>query len=158
MGRPPKPAALKRLHGTARADRPQGVELPPGCPDCPKHITGEARKQWRRVVPELVKHGIVSLIDASILELYCTAYANWRQAQAEWNSRGLLIDTPHGPMKNPAVIVTQDERKECARLGNLLGLDPSGRVKLKAEKPVQAVDEFEKFLATPTIVPVEKTG
>jgi P27 family predicted phage terminase small subunit len=152
-GRPPKPTALKRLQGTLRAHRPQGVELPPmEMAECPEHIVKEARKQWHRIVGELVRHKIVATVDASVLELYCTAYANWKQAQAEWDEQGSTVEGKFGPVKNPVVQICQDERKEVMRLGSLLGLDPSGRVRLKVVKPEDEDDDDDDQLP-PVIEP-----
>jgi P27 family predicted phage terminase small subunit len=135
-----------------REDRVKGIELPIEMAECPEHVKGEARKQWHRIVDQLLKYKIVSTVDASILELYCTAYANWKRAQAEWDEQGSVLEGPHGPVKNPIVKICQDERKEVMRLGGLLGLDPSGRVRLKAVEQRESTDATADFLFEPKVV------
>ena len=62
--------------GTYRADRhgplPDAAE---GEPARPKGMTGDARKHWDRIVPDLVKRGMAKAIDAAALEQLCHLWA-----------------------------------------------------------------------------------
>ena len=44
-------------------------------PGCPSHLLKEARKEWKRITPELVKLGLIAKIDRAALALYCQAWA-----------------------------------------------------------------------------------
>lgn len=44
-------------------------------PSFPKHLWVEARKEWKRITPELVKYGLMSKLDRAALSLYCQAWA-----------------------------------------------------------------------------------
>ena len=46
-------------------------------PDCPRHLLPQARKEWKRIGPELERLGLVSRIDRAALALYCQEYAWW---------------------------------------------------------------------------------
>ena len=55
-GRPRKPEALKRLHGTARADRKVGkIASPNGRPLMPVGISRQARRIWKSLGPSVVE-------------------------------------------------------------------------------------------------------
>ena len=49
------------------------VELP----DFPSWIWPEAKKEWKRIGPLLVKDGLVAKHDRAALTLYCQAWAKW---------------------------------------------------------------------------------
>lgn len=46
-------------------------------PGCPRHLLAEARKEWKRISPELEQLGIISRIDRTALAMYCQEYAWW---------------------------------------------------------------------------------
>ena len=55
-GRPRKPEALKRLHGTARADRKVGkIASPNGRPLMPVGMSCQARRIWKSLAPSVVE-------------------------------------------------------------------------------------------------------
>lgn len=56
-------------------------------PDCPRHLLKEARKEWKRITPELEILGLVSRIDRAALALYCQEYAWW-----VWHDEALQRD------------------------------------------------------------------
>jgi phage terminase small subunit len=40
-------------------------------------LIAEAKKEWRRITPELQSLGLIARIDRAALALYCQAYARW---------------------------------------------------------------------------------
>jgi phage terminase small subunit len=58
------------VHALSGAIEPE-IEIP----GCPKHLLPEARKEWKRITPELAALGLVSRIDRSALALYCQEWA-----------------------------------------------------------------------------------
>ena len=44
-------------------------------PGCPRHLWTEAKKEWRRIAPELLRYGLISKLDRAGLALYCQAWA-----------------------------------------------------------------------------------
>jgi P27 family predicted phage terminase small subunit len=148
-GPPPKPTKLKKLEGTYRKDRDQGgneLAPPPAVPICPRWITGAAKAEWDRIVPQLAELGVLTGLDGGQLERYCDAYGNWLQAKAEVKKHGQMIKTPFGPQKNPAVKTAFDERKEADRLAQELGLSPSARSRVKVPEKPPEEDQTEAFL------------
>jgi P27 family predicted phage terminase small subunit len=59
-------------------------------PNCPPHIRGEARKEWRRIGSELVRLGLVARIDKAALALYCQLWQRWIEAEDAVREIGLV--------------------------------------------------------------------
>ena len=61
-GRPRKPTAILKLHGTDRGDRRYSGEPDPevSIPDRPKFLKGEAKKEWDRIAPKLEKKTVLN--------------------------------------------------------------------------------------------------
>lgn len=88
-GRPPKSKAQHQLEGTYRKDRHEKrgtkLELVQLGISCPSSITGDAKKVWDSVIPELAKAGLITLVDAPQLEhaFRCYQYAMTCRATIE---------------------------------------------------------------------------
>ena len=82
-GAKPKPTKLKALSGTLRSDRlnPHEPETRPAVPRCPEHLGPEAKREWRRLAPQLARMGLLCKIDRAALALFCQAWARWIDAE-----------------------------------------------------------------------------
>jgi P27 family predicted phage terminase small subunit len=72
----PKPVQLKVLEGNPgkRAlDLSGGVNPRIEIPSPPRHLSPEARKEWKRITPLLEELGLISGLDRTALALYCQA-------------------------------------------------------------------------------------
>ena len=80
-GKRPTPTKVLKLRGSWRA-KGRADDLLFSCnrPMMPRWLTGPAAKEWKRIVPELEKMGILAPVDSTMLAMYCTAFAEWRQA------------------------------------------------------------------------------
>lgn len=73
------PANVHLLRGNP--SKKTGAELQAGVhpdveiPNCPPHLRPEAKKEWKRIAPELEKLGLISRLDRTALALYCQAWA-----------------------------------------------------------------------------------
>src|SRR5215831_14966714 len=56
-------------------------EIPPQCPDPPRHIEGYAFDEWWRIAPELYRINLLTVADVGPLAAYCQAYGRWRIAE-----------------------------------------------------------------------------
>jgi P27 family predicted phage terminase small subunit len=64
----------------------------PGEPEMPK-LSRQASKEWKRIVPILMKLGILTVADGPALAMYCAAWARWQQAEQQLSgSRDLTSD------------------------------------------------------------------
>ena len=81
-GPKPTPTAQLRLVGSreleTRRDEPQ-PEL--GAPKMPYKLPAEAKAEWKRVVPELTKVGVLALIDRAVLITYVESWSEYRDAR-----------------------------------------------------------------------------
>ena len=78
-GPKPLPANVHLLRGNASkksaAELAGTIQPEIEIPGCPKHLLPEAKKEWRRIAPELQSLGLISKLDRTALALYCQAYA-----------------------------------------------------------------------------------
>lgn len=91
-GPKPVPSNVLALRGSWRAKAPNAdgrVEPQIEIPGCPKHLLPEARKEWKRISPELEKLGLISRLDRTALALYCQSYAHlvWHEQMFERDKR-----------------------------------------------------------------------
>ncbi len=84
----PKPVALKVLEGNPgkRAlNLEEGVNPRIEIPTPPKHLSKEARKEWKRVTPLLEELGLISGLDRAALALYCQAVGRLSELEEAFN-------------------------------------------------------------------------
>jgi len=86
-GPKPLPANVHLLHGNPSkkplADLIDSLQPEIEVPSFPKHLWMEARKEWKRIAPELMRYGLISKLDRAALALYCQAWArkDWAEQQ-----------------------------------------------------------------------------
>lgn len=86
-GPQPLPANVHRLNGNPSkkplAELLDSLQPEIEVPGFPKHLWPEARKEWKRIAPELMRYGLISKLDRSALALYCQAWArkDWAEHQ-----------------------------------------------------------------------------
>ncbi len=137
-GPKPLPTAVKRLRGTDQPCRSNPSEPPviPGAPDPPEFLDDVARAEWDRLVPELVRRGLLEVIDRAVLTTYTTA---WSQlARAEYALRvegGVLIDTHGRSFTSPYTQLAASARAQLLAAARELGLSPSARTTVRATTP-----------------------
>jgi P27 family predicted phage terminase small subunit len=153
MGRPRKPSSLKLLHGDfdINPQRQNHNEPKPetGCPDCPAYLTGEARKEWKRIAAELGKIKVLTMVDRAGLEQYCKTYELWRKCLLETKRHGLIIVEPlfdrlgnevgSKVSENPAAKMARAYSDQIQRLLAQFGLTPAARTRLSVEKETAPV-------------------
>jgi len=130
----PKPTALKILEGNP-GKRPLNAREPqpePGIPECPEHLTGDARKEWERITPLLDAVGLLSEMDMAGVAGYCQAWGHFVDANRKLNRHGILLKgkTEGEYTINPYYRVAQDASKELRQYLDGLGLSPSSRTRI----------------------------
>lgn len=157
MGRRALPANVHMLRGNPSkkpvADLVDGLQPEVEIPGCPKHLLPEARKEWRRITPELERYGLVSKLDRSALSLYCQAWARWvwaeeqlarsmaiaEQQRAEAAARGeewkggdgMTVPTPNGHMSySPHWVIANKAAQQVREFLAAFGLSPETRGKV----------------------------
>jgi P27 family predicted phage terminase small subunit len=168
-GPKPLPANVHMLRGNpskkSLADLVDELQPEVEIPGCPPHLLPEARKEWKRITPELERYGLVSKLDRSALALYCQAWARWvwaerqlqraqrlaeeKMAEAEAAGKeytggdGLTVPTPNGHMSySPHWVIANKAMEQVHKYQASFGLDPASRGRVNPSK-VRQRDMFD---------------
>lgn len=147
-GRKPKPSRLRQLQGNpgkrAIKDEPKPKAL---APTRPGWLLPEAKREWTRVVAELKRLEMLTLVDRAALAGYCQAYARAVEAERVVTEEGTTYKTPTGQLKpRPEVAIALREWQAVRMFCEQFGLTPSSRTRLGTRKPSDDKDEFEEWL------------
>jgi len=149
-GRKPKPVARKVAAGNPgkRALNQQQPDFGTVTDvEAPQWLDDEARAMWARVTPLLCKQQILQFTDLHLVEVFCSAYSNWRRAQALLSREGPVVPgAKGGVVKNPAATVVRESAAIMASYGAMLGLDPSSRQRLIGPKKPGQGNPFAALL------------
>ena len=136
-GRPPKPTALKRLAGNpGKRKLGEGEPTPPAKkPPCPKHLQGEARKEWNRMSKQLFALGLLTQVDRAALAAYCQAWAHWVEANEQVEKLGMIVTTDNGyPQLSPYWTIAQQAAKMMKSYLTEFGMTPGSRSRLNVDR------------------------
>ena len=129
-GRPATPTALKILRGNP-GKRPLAHDEPkprPVAPECPAWLLAEAKREWRRVAPELERLGLLTMVDGAAFAGYCQAYGRWVQAERALKKHGLTTETSTGYLApRPEVVISRQSLQLVKAFCSEFGLTPSAR-------------------------------
>lgn len=124
-GRKRKSDVLKIANGTYRADRDGDPDLKPtpiGEPKRPRFRLKAASQFWDQHVPELVRMGVASSIDAPRLQTMCEAWALLRAATSAVNK---------DPISQPARAAYAEYSRQFSTAASEFGLNPSSRSRIQ---------------------------
>jgi P27 family predicted phage terminase small subunit len=148
-GPAPKPTVLKVLQGNP-GKRPLNQNEPkpkPIAPKCPSWLDKEAKREWKRVAPELERLGLLTVVDGAALAAYCQAYSRWKQAEEIIKREGMTFTTETGYlMPHPAVKIAEKSMQLIKAFCAEFGLTPSSRCRMSLPEQKED-DEFEEFLS-----------
>lgn len=162
-GRPPKPTALHKLHGT-KPERSRKAEPQPlgDLTDAPEWFTASERDGWDYAI----KHsppGLLKRIDRGILVLWVGAEDRNRRAMMaqdkidENATAPMLVKGPDGLMISPYIEIIDRASKIMFRAADAMGFSPVARPRLKVEAPAGKDDKANPW-ATLRMIPGGKTG
>lgn len=138
-GRKAKPRHLKILEGNpgkrALKDEPRPTPRPP---KPPTWLSKEAAAEWKRLVPELDRVGLLTLVDRAALAAYCEAWSTHKEAVGDVKRNGIKLEI---------------ERERFSRNGDSLGVDvivvPNPAVKVQKEMASLMRGYMAEFGLTP---------
>jgi P27 family predicted phage terminase small subunit len=139
----PKPRSLKILEGNPgkrhlkNEPQPENALLV-----CPWWLKKDrvAFNEWNRVVPELYKLGLLTKIDQSILEVYCSQYAIYRESIRLLSKEGLTtINAREGIKANPHSAIAREAAKIIKAVAIEFGFTPSSRGRISM--PQESLDD-----------------
>ena len=137
-GPAPKPTAIRRAQGNPgkrpfEDTEPRPLVVEPGCP---AHLDAEARLEWRRLVPILLRMRVLTEADGFALANLCQAYSTMVKAQQQLSKTGLLMKTPSGYVQqSPLLGIVNSCMETITRLSREFGLTPAARTRVRAEPP-----------------------
>ena len=115
-------------------------DVPP--PELDGHATAAA--EWRRLAPLLRRLRQVTDADRGALLALCLEWGRYIDATQKTLASGLVVKAPSGyPMTNPYLSIATKALAGCARLWPELGLTPSSRSRVHADRG--DADPFTEF-------------
>ena len=156
-GTKPKPVKLKLLEGNP-GKRKLNMDEPkpsPAAVKCPEWLLDDAKKEWKRIAPELDMLGLLTVVDMAALAGYCQAYAKWKKAEEFIKKFGFTYKIPKKDKDGkvvsifiaafPEVAIARSALEQVRQFCAEFGLTPSsrGRISLPGES---LEDEFERLL------------
>lgn len=103
----------------------------------------KAKKEWKRVVPELKKLDIVGRLDISNLVAYCNAYSKYCEATKALRGQPLTIEGPTGLKENPLINVQLKYQEAFRKAADQCGLTIQSRLKWAATKMKKQEEQIE---------------
>lgn len=135
-GPQPTPTSTLKLRGSWRAKTRQNEpQFAAGVPVCPKWITGEARREWRRILPQLEAAGLLTAADLAALAAYCDAWADFCEASAA--VRKALAPKGCGfveAIRRGLLSAKRAAREALLKAADRFGLSPATRSKCTADE------------------------
>lgn len=156
-GPPPKPPQLKVLEGNPgkrRLNLP-AIKPTPGAP-CPKFLHALAKQEWNRIVPELMRLGLLTQIDRASLAAYCEAWADFERAAEQMKNRPLTVIAGNGTeIPHPALVIKRAAMEKIRQFAAEFGFSPSARGRI-AITGSDEENEDDKFFGGPRLAPPAK--
>jgi P27 family predicted phage terminase small subunit len=149
MGRPRKPTNLKVLEGNpGKRPLPENEPKPvPIAPPCPAHLDSRAKKEWKRITPELEHLGLLTRIDMAALAAYCQAYSRWIEAEKMIRKHGMLVKNQKGyPVVSPYMAIINKSLEQMKSYLTEFGLTPASRSRIDVKPPAEDIDPMEQLL------------
>lgn len=132
-GPAPKPTALKLLEGN-QGHRPINNSEPhprPIAPPCPAWLDATARREWRRISPELERLGLLTGVDLAGLANYCNLFSTIVRCERILQKSGLTMELREPSVTDadgnvvPGAVKYIQQRPEVAiRHKAILGIRP----------------------------------
>ena len=147
-GRKPLPIAVKKIKGTLQRCRLNPHEpIPQGSlGEPPEYMSDIAKEAWTYAV-ENAPPGLLSSLDASVLERWANCAGLYREALGKINRSGvagMIIKTPSGILRrSPLMDVIRDLAQEMKGYETEMGFTPASRSRVQV--PQDSVDKNDPW-------------
>ena len=152
--RPRKPTNLKVLEGNpGKRPLPENEPKPtPIAPKRPSWLTGEGKKIWEKLAPELEKLGLLTSIDGEAFAAACQAWKDYVDCQKIIKKHGRTYTYKNqGGFENeterPEVKVANKALEQFRSFCREFGLTPASRAKIEVKTEDGEEDPMEKLLS-----------
>ena len=151
-GPKPKPTKLKLLEGNPgkrkiNKNEPRPASIAPTCPDW---LLDWAKKEWKRLSPQLEALGILTDIDRAAFAGYCQSYAKWKAAEQFLKKHGTTYKIPKRDRDGnitsvymapfPEVAIARASLEQLRQFAAEFGLSPPSRERIAVSVGID--DEF----------------
>ena len=101
-------------------------------PNAPSWLDREGKAEWRRVVPELERLGLLASLDRAVLSAYCDVWSKFVELRRLLKDDGLIGVGHRGrPVKHPGWQMYRDSLSSCLKLWTQLALTPNARLRME---------------------------
>ena len=158
-GRRPTPTYLKLIRGNpgCRKIKPEPQPSIPRTPPAPPDfLSAEARTEWERVVSELLRLKLLTILDIAPLAAYCQSFARWveaerilaRMAAEDPETKGLTVRGALGTaILNPMLKAARLSAQDMLRFATEFGFSPAARTRIQAGIGPEVKSKFGDLLA-----------
>lgn len=143
-GRLRKHNDFKVLEGSKGARKRPGDVFTPDAkaPICPNWIDKDAKREWKRIVPLLNRHGMLAKVDRTALAVLCQAYAEFKHATQMLRSEGRVTVSSTGYVQQHPYVVIQNKAIQTIKtFCTEFGLTPGARGRVTIPKGRGSNDE-----------------
>lgn len=151
-GRKPKPSALNARRGNpghrkVNEDEPKPSTDPVSLGKPPSFLNRDAKEEWKRIAPELVILGLLTIVDRSALAGYCAAYSRWVKAErelqkSEKDGGGFIYKTPSGyKQQSPFIAIAKGAMETMHKFSIEFGFTPAARTRIKGSGKTNDADD-----------------
>ncbi len=149
-GPAPQPTALRILNGNpGKRALPTDEPKPDSSePFMPAWLDADAREEWRRIVPILLKMGVLTVADGAALATYCEAYSTMGHALGVISEEGTSFTSPKTGVEHlrPEVQIVQQCRVAIKAFCQEFGMTPSSRSRMVMASDDKPKDGMESLL------------
>ena len=136
-GRKPKPTKLRIIQGNP-GKRPLNKQEPhpkveDDFPSPPPGLPDKAIEAWNEYGPELYSAGLLTKLDAPMLEQWARAYADWKDALDRCDQFGKVIKTTNGNViHSPYWSIANKAQDHLLKIQSEFGMSPTARTRIQA--------------------------
>ncbi|MGV8989235.1 MAG: phage terminase small subunit P27 family [Cypionkella sp.] len=100
-------------------------------PDCPDHLSDEAKAEWHRIAKSLNLIGLLTQVDRATMAAYCQCWGRWVEAERKLSETPAILRLPSGYIQqSPWLSITNKQLDLMAKYMAELGLTPASRSRL----------------------------
>lgn len=153
VGKKPHPTNLKILNGNpGKRPLPKNEPKPtPIAPRCPQFLHKDAKREWKRIVPELERLGLLTVVDMAALVGYCESWAQYKEAIEFIHDNGSVyeLERKEGGVylqQYPQVSIANKALLQIRAFCTEFGMTPSSRARMSVPGAEDPDDGMEKLL------------
>ena len=143
-GRPPKPAALRKLQGTNNSETKSKTSNGFEYPNPPEDLGDYGTQFWNKSGKKCIEAGLIQETDIPHLTMTCHCYDRLERAREQLGDK-LLEDGQFGEKKRPLLLIIQQEEDRLSKYLQQMGLTPVARERVNFTVPDDD-DPFAEYL------------